>query len=57
MGSKRYPEEFKTTRDDAINGIFDYIEMFYNSKRRHSFNDQLSPVKHEERYEKRLKRV
>ncbi|MEO1925243.1 MAG: IS3 family transposase, partial [Gammaproteobacteria bacterium] len=33
----------------------DYIEMFYNRKRRHSFNDQLSPVEYEERYQTRLK--
>ncbi|WP_373017291.1 IS3 family transposase, partial [Thiomicrorhabdus sp.] len=35
--------------------IFDYIEMFYNPKRRHSSNNQLSPVEYEKRYEMRLK--
>ncbi|MBT7677300.1 MAG: IS3 family transposase, partial [Gammaproteobacteria bacterium] len=42
------------TRDAAGRDIFDYIEMFYNSKRRHSSNNQLSPVKYEERYQQRL---
>lgn len=37
--------------NNARSEIFDYVEMFYNSKRLHSFNDQLSPVEYEERYE------
>ncbi|VTN11154.1 Uncharacterised protein [Raoultella terrigena] len=27
--------------------IFDYIEMFYNSKRRHVSSDQMSPTEYE----------
>lgn len=27
--------------------MFGYIEMFYNTKRRHGFNNQLSPVEFE----------
>ena len=42
------------TRDAARSDIFDYIEMLYNSKQRHSSNNQLSPVKYEERYQQRL---
>jgi putative transposase len=42
------------TRDAARSDIFDYIEMFYNSKRRHSSNNQLSSVKYEECYQKML---
>jgi len=38
-------------------GRVDYIEMFYNSKRRHSFNDLLSPVGYENRFSKRLDSV
>lgn len=30
-------------REDARSDVFDYIEMFYNVKRRHGFNNQLSP--------------
>ena len=33
---------------DARSGIFGYIEIFYNRKRRHSANDGLSPVDFEE---------
>ena len=32
-----------STRDEARRDIIDYIEMFYNSKRRHSYLDYLSP--------------
>lgn len=35
--------------DDARSGIFGYIEIFYNRKRRHSANDGVSPVDFEER--------
>lgn len=45
------------TRDDAMQDIFDYIEMFYNPKRRHGFNDRLSPVEFERRYFERLASV
>ena len=27
--------------------VIDYIEMFYNSRRRHGFNEMLSPVEYE----------
>jgi putative transposase len=42
------------TREEARSDVFDYIEMFYNARRRHGFNNQLSPVEYEEQYEKRL---
>lgn len=32
------------TRQDARDDIFDYIEFFYNSKRKHGNNDLLSPI-------------
>ncbi|WP_412765890.1 IS3 family transposase, partial [Pseudomonas sp. NGC7] len=38
------------TRDEARSDIFDYIEMFYNPKRRHSSAMQLSPVEYAKRY-------
>jgi putative transposase len=38
------------TRDEARQDIFDYIEMFYNPKPRHSFNERLSPVEFEKRH-------
>ena len=41
-----YHERF-ITREDAQSKIFDYIEMFYNRKRRHSSLGYKSPVKFE----------
>lgn len=38
------------TRADAKRKIFEYIEMFYNAKRRHSYLDYLSPNNFEIRY-------
>ena len=38
-------------------GVFDYIEMFYNPKRRHSFSNELSPVEYEKQYLQRLASV
>jgi len=35
--------------EDAKSGIFAYIEIFYNRKRRHSTNDGMSPVAFEEK--------
>lgn len=32
------------TRDDARSDVFDYIEMFYNPKRKHANNGMLSPA-------------
>lgn len=51
---ERVKRKIYSTRQEARNDIFDYIEMFYNSKRRHSFNNQLSPVEFENRFHKRL---
>lgn len=44
-------------REEARQDMFDYIEMFYNPKRRHSFNYGLSPVEYENQYFERLKSV
>ncbi|SNY79349.1 IS3 family transposase, partial [Pantoea sp. GL120224-02] len=42
------------TREEARSDIFDYIEMFYNSKRRHDSSDQMSPTEYETQYYQRL---
>lgn len=44
-------------REAARQDIFDYIEMFYNPKRRHSYTNGLSPVEYEKRYLRRLECV
>ncbi len=39
-----------TTREQARADIFDYIEMFYNPKRRHGHAGEVSPVEFERRH-------
>lgn len=38
------------TRDAARSDVFDYIEVFYNAKRRHGANGGLAPVEYERRF-------
>ena len=40
------------TRDEAMQDVFKYIEVFYNRKRRHASLGYVSPAAYEERYEK-----
>ena len=40
----------RPTRMDAELAICDFVEVFYNRRRRHSTNGQLSPMVFEERY-------
>jgi putative transposase len=47
---ERIKRHIYSTRNDARGDIVDYIEMFYNNKRRHSFNDLLSPVGYENKF-------
>ena len=54
---ERIKRRIYSTRDDARSDIVDYIEMFYNSKRRHSFNYLLSPVEYENKFTDRLMSV
>ncbi|PON11709.1 IS3 family transposase, partial [Candidatus Entotheonella serta] len=42
-----YLETFDT-REQAQDVIFEYIEVFYNRQRRHSFNGNLAPMVYEE---------
>ena len=51
---ERIKRHIYSTRNDARGDVVDYIEMFYNSKRRHGFNEMLSPVEYEERFTERL---
>lgn len=38
------------TREDARQAIFRYIEMFYNLKRRHTYNNRVAPAVYEQQY-------
>lgn len=51
---ERVKKRIYSTRDDARSDIFDYIEMFYNSRRKHGSNNLLSPVNFENQYRERL---
>lgn len=51
FGSLKTERVFYTnyrTREEARRDVFDYIEMFYNGTRRHSYLGYLSPMKYEE---------
>lgn len=47
---ERIKRKIYTTHDEARSDVFDYIEMFYNPKRRHSANGGVSPLEFEKRY-------
>ena len=54
---ERIRRRIYTSRSDARADVFNYIEMFYNSQRRHSSAAGLSPVEFEKRHSQRLKGV
>lgn len=43
-------EEDYRTRDQAKQSIFEYVEIFYNRQRRHSFLNYMTPVDYEKKY-------
>ena len=45
------------TRDEAKQDVFDYIELFYNPKRRHGYNGNLPPVEFEKNYFMKLESI
>lgn len=51
---ERIKKKIYGTREKAHSDIFDYIEMFYNSKRRHGSSNQMSPTQYENHYYQRL---
>ncbi|HGG8783032.1 IS3 family transposase [Enterobacter cloacae complex sp. SYL001] len=51
---ERIKKKIYGTREEARSDIFDYIEMFYNSKRRHGSSNQMSPTEYEKQYYQRL---
>jgi len=50
---ERIKKKIYGRREEARSDIFDYIEMFYNSKRRHGSSDQMSPTEYEKQYYQR----
>jgi len=55
MKGERIRSIINPTRHEACADIFDYIELFYNPKRRHGNNDGVLPVQYEKQcYEKLL---
>ena len=47
LKTERTARKMYRTRDQAKADVFDYIERFYNPKRRHSTLGYLSPVEFE----------
>lgn len=54
---ERIKRKIYLDREEARRDVFDYIEMFYNPKRRHGYNNRLSPVEFERRHFERLESV
>lgn len=57
FGASRPAELLRRIYRDRAEGkrdVFDYIELFYNPKRRHGNNGNLSPVAYENNYFKKL---
>lgn len=54
---ERIRRKIYSTRDEARADVFNYIEMFYNPRRRHNTAGDLSPVEFERRHFQRLKSV
>jgi putative transposase len=49
LKTERTARKMYRTRDEARADVFDYIERFYNPKRRHSTNGYLSPMEFEQK--------
>ena len=47
LKTERTARKVYRTRDDAKADVFDYVERFYNPKRRHSILGYLSPMEFE----------
>jgi putative transposase len=51
---ERIKKRIYSTRGQARADIFNYIEIFYNVKRKHGSNNLLSPVNFENQYREQL---
>ena len=50
LKTERIKRRIYKTRAEARSDVFNYIELYYNPKRRHGNNNGLSPVEFEKRY-------
>jgi putative transposase len=57
LKKERIKRKIYKTRDEAKADLFNYIEFFYNSKRRHGTNNGVSPHDFEKVYFENLKTV
>lgn len=44
-------------RQEAVDDIFEYIEVFYNRRRIHSAIEYLSPVEYEEKFKQAVQHI
>ncbi len=51
---ERIKKKIYGTREEARSDIFNYIEMFYNCRRRHGSSDQMPPDEYENQYYQQL---
>lgn len=54
---ERIRRKIYLNREEARRDVFDYIEMFYNPKRRHGYANRRSLVEFEKQYFNRLESV
>ncbi len=54
---ERIKKKIYGTRDEARSDIFDYIDMFYNSRHRHGSSEQMPLAEYENLYYQRLKSI
>lgn len=54
LKTERIKRKIYKTRNEARAEIFNYIEFYYNSNRRHGTNDGLSPAVYEKQYYEKL---
>lgn len=57
LKTERIKRKIYSTRNEARADVFDYIEFYYNPKRRHGNNDGLSPMEYEKQYYGKLSAV
>ena len=57
LKTERIRRKTYATRQEARKDVFDYIEMFYNPKRKHGKNGMLSPVDYEQQKKMKIQAV